>query len=76
MPMVDAAKEEIQSMVDNPDEMAQFGVLPSTLLMLCLWLPIATQRTLLDPCWNCYDFEAAAVHEARKPNSRHLGTPR
>jgi len=43
--------------------MSQFGVLPSTVLMLCLWVPIATQRTLLEPCWNCYDFEAAAVHE-------------
>jgi hypothetical protein len=42
-------------------EMADFGVLPTTVLFVCLWVPIALQQTIVKPCWECYDFEAAAV---------------
>ena len=47
----------------SAEEMASVGVLPMTLLLLCLWTPISMQNNIVDPCWGCYDFEAAAVHE-------------
>jgi hypothetical protein len=47
----------------SAQEMSEFGVLPTTALFICLWVPIALQNTIVGPCWECYDFEAAAVHE-------------
>jgi len=47
----------------SAEEMSNFGVLPTFILATCLWVPIALQQTIVAPCWECYDFEAAAVHE-------------
>lgn len=47
----------------SAEEMSHFGVLPTTALLLCLWTPISLQNAILKPCWSCFDFEAAAVHE-------------
>ena len=49
----------------SAEEMSAFGVLPTLVLVICLWVPIALHQTILAPCWECYDFEAAAVHEVR-----------
>ena len=51
----------------SAEEMSNFGVLPTLVLATCLWVPIALQQTIVAPCWECYDFEAAAVHEVRDP---------
>ena len=45
------------------EELATWGVLQSVLLLVCLWAPLACYTQILEPCWNCYDFEAAATHE-------------
>jgi hypothetical protein len=50
----------------SAEEMSNFGVLPTLVLATCLWVPIALQQTIVAPCWECYDFEAAAVHEVRE----------
>jgi hypothetical protein len=47
----------------SAEEMSNFGVIPTLVLATCLWVPIAMQHTIVAPCWECYDFEAAAVHE-------------
>jgi cytochrome c-type biogenesis protein CcmH/NrfF len=47
----------------SAEEMSNFGVIPTLVLATCLWVPIAMQQTIVAPCWECYDFEAAAVHE-------------
>jgi len=47
----------------SADEVASWGVLPMTGLLLMLWVPISLQNNVFDPCWQCFDFEAAAVHE-------------
>ena len=31
--------------------------------LVCLTAPISFYVHILEPCWNCKDFEAAAVHE-------------
>ena len=49
----------------SAEEMSNFGVIPTLVLATCLWVPIAMQQTIVAPCWECYDFEAAAVHEVR-----------
>ena len=45
------------------DELEKIGVLRTTCLLLSLALPIAIQVNIIAPCWECHDFEAAAVHE-------------
>lgn len=47
----------------SAEEASHFGVLPTTILLLCLWVPISMQNNIVQPCWECFDFEAAAVHE-------------
>ena len=53
----------------SAEEMSNFGVLPTLILATCLWVPIALQNTIVAPCWECFDFEAAAVHEVRPPRA-------
>lgn len=45
------------------EELESIGVLRTTFLLLSLALPIAIQVNIIAPCWECHDFEAAAVHE-------------
>jgi len=45
------------------EELASWGVLQSVLLLVCLWAPLACYTQILEPCWSCFDFEAAATHE-------------
>ena len=52
-----------QKCYDVLEEVSRWGVLPMMALLLSLWVPISIQINIFDPCWNCYDFEAAATHE-------------
>ena len=68
---IDVAKKDIQTVNrsirkkcdDILVEIKQWGVLPMTALLLSLWVPVSIQMNIFDPCWNCFDFEAAATHE-------------
>ena len=59
----------------SAEEMSNFGVLPTLILATCLWVPIALQNTIVAPCWECFDFEAAAVHEVRPPRAAPPSPP-
>jgi len=48
---------------DSLEELNDLGVLPLALMLLSLWVPISLQHNIFTPCWECYDFEAAATHE-------------
>jgi len=45
------------------EEVASWGVLPMTCLFMLLIVPLSMYNNIVVPCWDCYDFEAAAVHE-------------
>lgn len=45
------------------EEVAAWGVLPMTMLFMQLIVPLSMYNNIVIPCWDCFDFEAAAVHE-------------
>ena len=45
------------------EEMSKYGVLPRMIVLTMLVVPFSLQHNIFTPCWRCYDFEAAAVHE-------------
>ena len=45
------------------DEVSKISVLATTMRLLLLWAPPVTYVLIFLPCWECYDFEAAASHE-------------
>ena len=45
------------------EEMGSYGVLPRMVVLTMLVVPFSLQHNIFTPCWECYDFEAAAVHE-------------
>ena len=45
------------------DEVSKISVLATTMRLLLLWAPPVTYVLIFLPCWECYDFEAAAAHE-------------
>jgi hypothetical protein len=52
-----------QRIYHSMEELAGFGVMPLLALLTCLVVPISLEHNIFSPCWQCYDFEAAAVHE-------------
>ena len=59
----DSERTSAKKAFDILEEVNSWGVLPLGFLLLMLWTPISLQVNIFDPCWNCYDFEAAATHE-------------
>jgi len=45
------------------EEAAEWSVLGLTLQIVCLIVPPSVQFLIFEPCFDCYDFEGAAVHE-------------
>ena len=45
------------------DEVSKISILWTSLRLLCVWAPPTFYLYIFLPCWECYDFEAAAVHE-------------
>ena len=48
------------------EEISKWGVKRTFLNLFLLWAPIVVYANILLPCWDCYDFEAAATHEVRR----------
>ena len=44
-------------------QMGRISVLATTARLLMLWAPPILYVFIFLPCWECYDFEAAAAHE-------------
>lgn len=44
-------------------QMGRISVLATTARLLMLWAPPVVYLFIFLPCWECYDFEAAAAHE-------------
>ena len=40
-----------------------FRPTPRLTVLTLLVVPVSLVRNILQPCWQCFDFEAAAVHE-------------
>jgi len=59
----DNERTKAKKAFDILEEVNSWGVLPLGLLLLMLWTPISLQVNIFTPCWECYDFEAAATHE-------------
>lgn len=57
---VDTCEERI---FHSMEEMNSFGVLPLLAILTCLVVPMSLEHNIFSPCWKCFDFEAAAVHE-------------
>ena len=52
-------------------EVSHWGVRTTFLNLFLLWAPVVVYLHILLPCWDCFDFEAAATHEVRSlPQSR------
>ena len=45
------------------EQMGRISVLATTARLLMLWAPPILYIFIFLPCWECYDFEAAAAHE-------------
>lgn len=45
------------------EEAAQWSVLALTLQIVCIVVAPSLQFLIFEPCFDCYDFEGAAVHE-------------
>jgi hypothetical protein len=45
------------------EEAATWSVMLVTMQIVCLIVPPAVQFLIFEPCFDCYDFEGAAVHE-------------
>jgi len=61
--MVKDTRTRREKIKETLRELVGAGVLPTTCTLICLWTPIAIQNNIVEPCWDCHDFEAAAVHE-------------
>jgi hypothetical protein len=59
----DSERTKAKKAFDILEEVNSWGVLPLGFLLLMLWTPISLQVNIFTPCWECYDFEAAATHE-------------
>ena len=45
------------------DRLSRCSITALTLYLTLLWAPPIIHTTILLPCWECFDFEAAATHE-------------
>ena len=45
------------------DNVSKISIATTSLRLLLLWAPPVLYMQIFLPCWECYDFEAAAVHE-------------
>jgi len=45
------------------DDVSKISILWTSLRLLCVWAPPVFYTYIFLPCWECYDFEAAAAHE-------------
>ena len=59
----DSERTRSKKAFDILEEVNSWGVLPLAFLLMMLWTPISLQVNIFTPCWECYDFEAAATHE-------------
>ena len=59
----DSERTRAKQTFDILEEVNSWGVMPLGFLLLMLWTPISLQVNIFTPCWECYDFEAAATHE-------------
>ena len=40
-------------------ELGSIGVLPSLIVLMLLVVPYSLHTNILQPCWECYDFEVS-----------------
>jgi hypothetical protein len=45
------------------DEAAEWSVGWTTVQLVMIFMPFSVLQNIFEPCFNCYDFEGAAVHE-------------
>lgn len=41
------------------EELSSMGVLPSLTVLMLLVVPYSLHTNLMQPCWECYDFEVS-----------------
>ena len=57
-------REELsQDAMELLDNVSKISILWTTLRLLFVWAPPVLYLYIFLPCWECYDFEAAAAHE-------------
>ena len=50
------------------EEISRFGILPALGVLTLMIVPLMLVHFIFEPCWECFDFEASAVHATPNPN--------
>ena len=49
----------LYAIMQQVDELGSIGVLPSLIVLMLLVVPYSLHTNILQPCWECYDFEVS-----------------